>query len=82
MKSEHLVCQCLSPEHSIRFLYNSEDKEIYTTIHLANNRPFWKRLVIAVKYLFGYECQYGHFDEFMMCNEDLVKIQKVIEETK
>lgn len=79
MKTEHLVCQCSSPEHTIQFIYSEEDNEIYTNVFLNQYRSFFKRIWIAIKYIFGYKCKYGHWDCFMMRNEDLSKIKKILE---
>jgi hypothetical protein len=35
--------------------------------------PWWQRIINAVKYVFGYKCRYGHFDEFLLRREDCDK---------
>jgi uncharacterized protein (UPF0297 family) len=82
MKTECLICQCLSPEHTLQFIYDEEDKEIHTRVYLNQYRTFWKRILVAIKYVFGYKCSYGDWDTFIMRQEDLEKIIKMCEETK
>lgn len=33
---------------------------------------------MAIKYIFGYKCCYGHFDEFVFKSSDADKLQKVV----
>ena len=68
----------MSPEHTLQFIHDTKNKEIYTEVFLNHYRPLWKRIWIAVKYNVGYKCKYGHWDTFMMRNEDLNKIQKIL----
>lgn len=79
-----LICQCHSTEHQYIFLYDEDvdkngnviDRTVYIHTHL-NKRPFFKRVWYGIKYIFGYECRYGHFDEFLIKPEDADKFQKV-----
>ena len=49
----------------------------YVHIHL-NKQTFWERLVHGVKYIFGYQCRYGAFDEFIFNPEDAPKLQELV----
>lgn len=78
---EHFICECYSPEHTLRFLYIEEEpKEIFATIHLGNNNNFFKRVWYGLKYIFGYQCRYGHFDEFCIRPEDARQMIFFLEE--
>lgn len=83
-KEELLVCQCSSMEHLITIVYwdDDEPKEVYVNIHLVNERNIFKRIVNAIKYVFGYKCKYGDFDEFILRKEDADKLQKVVDYLK
>ncbi len=59
-----ISCSCHSPEHTITFNLNVEDKEIYTSVFLHQYRPFYERVWVAIKYIFGYKSKYGHWDCF------------------
>ena len=67
-KAEILVCKCSSAEHQVVYWHDQADNEVYMHIHLAP-LPWWKRLVAAVKYLFGHKSRYGNWDEFVL-NKD------------
>jgi hypothetical protein len=80
-ETEILLCHCHSSEHQILVLYNEEDKELYLEIHLAE-RSFWKRLKYGLKYIFGYHCKYGHWDEFIFNENDADKLQAMADALK
>ena len=66
LKMHHVVCSCSSPEHTIRFSHipdSMDDGElVWVSIFLNDWRPWWKRAWIAIKYFFGYNSRYGHWD--------------------
>lgn len=71
MESEYFDCSCHSPEHTLKFIFD-DDKDfpcIYAYVFLRPE-PFFARLWKAIKYVFGYQCRYGHFDEFILRKED------------
>ena len=81
---ETLICQCNSIEHQISFNWveyeNLEgiEGEVYMEIHLSK-LSFWDRLKHGLKYICGYRCMYGDFDEVILKKEDVHKIEKVVE---
>jgi hypothetical protein len=75
-KQEILICDCGSREHQIVFEYDQEDSLIYCSIHLAD-QGFWKRLKLGLKYIFGYKCLYGHWENFVMTPEHVDKLKQV-----
>ena len=84
MKSEYIECSCSTPEHTIRFIYE-EDVHIKDTVYLCvflQHFPFFKRIWIAIKYIFGYKCIYGHFDEAVLNKEGIDKLRNFLEKIK
>ena len=71
---EILICDCESKEHKIIFDFDadfSDDyKEVILSIHLVNHRSFLKRLIAGIKYIFGYKCRFGNFDEIIVNGEN------------
>lgn len=80
---EIMICECNSTDHQMIFLYDNEDNHpvCYTHVHLSK-LPFWERLMYGIKYIFGYQCRYGAFDEFIFNPEDADKLQKVVDYLK
>lgn len=62
-----LICDCSSCEHQLILHYDVEDNDrlVYATIHLVK-LPFFKRLWMGIKYIFGYKCCYGNFEEMIL----------------
>lgn len=76
--TELFLCECNSPEHQFIVRYLSGDKEVYVDIHLTK-ATFWKRVWYAIKYVFGYQCKYGAFDEIILNPDDAERLQKVVD---
>lgn len=98
MKDAQIIrveCECLSPEHSFRFMYfpiefrnghkvKALNPEIYLSVSLISEyggwlSTFWWRLKNAVKYLFGFKSMYGMYGETVLNSEDVAEIQKWLE---
>ena len=76
--TEYFECVCGSEEHTLVFTLcvgDIEEKEIYTSVFLNQYRGFFGRLWVAIKYLFGYKCRFGHWDTFILRNEDAVRLR-------
>ena len=72
-------CQCGSDEHTLRFTYDKEEHEIYTSIFLCDWQRWYKRLWVALKYALGYKCKYGHWDNWLMRDDDVGRFKEMIE---
>lgn len=75
-------CKCSNDEHTIKFIFDKDENELYTTIFLNNWYPWWKRCWIAVKYAFGYKCKYGHWDCWILQDEDVARLKALLEQIK
>jgi hypothetical protein len=79
-----LICECYSTEHQMVVNYSEDEYSdgtknnmVYIHTHL-NKKPFWKRIIYGIKYIFGYKCRYGAFDEFIVNPKDADKIQEIV----
>jgi len=72
--TEYFECACGSSEHTLRFILNKEDKEIYTDIYLNQWRPIYKRIWVGIKYIFGYKSKYGEWDSWILRPEDTKRL--------
>ena len=73
-----LICACNSTEHQIIIHEHGEDNLVYCHIHLIKY-SFWGRLKAGVKYIFGYKCIYGHWDEFIFKPEHATRLRELSE---
>lgn len=57
--------------------YETDDYPcVYVSFHL-NTLPFFKRLWLGIKYIFGYKSKYGDFSELILRPKDYTKMQEV-----
>jgi hypothetical protein len=71
-------CRCGSNEHILRFtldIKDPENREIYTSIFLNQYRSIFKRIWIGIKYIFGYKCRFGHWDCWILKEEDTERLR-------
>ena len=88
MERELIVCVCHSTEHQMVVNYSEDEytdgtkfHTVYIHTHL-NKRPFWQRLKYGIKYIFGYQCRYGAFDEFIINPSDADKLKDIVKYLK
>lgn len=62
-------CVCKSPDHIYLIKFDNDaditERECYIEPHLSTGN-FWERLVQGIKYIFGFKCRYGDFDEIVI----------------
>lgn len=83
--TEFFECMCGSDEHTLRFTLNFDVNDysgdypcIYTSIFLRE-KVWWERIWVAVKYVFGYKCIYGHWDNWEMLPKDVHRLKAMCE---
>lgn len=86
-RKDILICDCHSVDHQL-VLIHSEDEHggriypnCYAYVYLRR-KNFWGRIKYGIKYIFGYQCNYGAFDEFIFNPEDAEKLQELVNHLK
>jgi len=76
MEKEYVECSCSCESHVLRFIWDPdpENPMIYASMFL-NSFSFFKRLWLAIRYVFGFKSEYGHFDEIMIQHHQLKKLR-------
>lgn len=75
MKNEYFECSCYSPEHTFRISYFPDDTdELYLSVQLVK-QPFWQRVIKSIKYIFGHQSIYGHWDETIISKEEAIRLK-------
>ena len=90
--SEIFVCECSDIAHHVIFQvwdWGKDDKRLAmhpeAAIELAifvPLNPEWKwhkRIWLAIKYMFGYQCKYGHYDSMMVRRSDVPRIKAILD---
>ena len=81
IKRDFFLCACNSVEHQLIVTRLDDAPEVYVMIHLAK-LGFFKRLWHAIKYVFGYRCRFGDFEEFIFSPEDADRLQSIVDHLK
>lgn len=71
MRNELVICDCGSAEHQMILRYDDDKdlgRQVFVEIHLAP-LVWYERLWQGIKYIFGYKCCYGHFEEIILSSK-------------
>jgi len=79
MVTEFFECACHSDEHTLKFMYDPDENELFTSVFLDQYHSIWKRIWIAIKYVFGYRSKYGYWDCFLLRPEDAPRLRSLID---
>lgn len=82
-RPEYFECLCSSQEHLWRLWFDDDPSEpvVYASFFLAE-LPWYGRLAAAFKYIFGYKCRYGHFEEFILNPDDCERMIGILRRLK
>jgi len=79
MEQQLFVCDCGDVSHQFIVSWYPDDEDwndlLYVQIHLNQSYSFWKRLWIGIKYVLGYKCRFGAFDEILVNKEDSKRLR-------
>lgn len=79
MTTEFFECACFSDEHTLKFSYDPDENELYTSVYLNQYRSVWKRIWVALRYVCGYRTKYGHWDCFILRPEDAARLRSLVD---
>jgi len=72
-----LECECYSDEHVLK--WDLVEDCMYASVFLNQYRNVIKRAWVAVKYVLGYKCRYGHWDCFLLNPQDIGRMTALLE---
>ena len=83
MEQELYVCDCGDVSHQFIISWYPDDEDwndlLYFQVHLNQSNGFWKRLWDAIKYVFGFKCRFGAFDEILVNKHDAKRLKNSLE---
>jgi hypothetical protein len=82
MKTFFYECSCSSAEHTMKFIYDKKNNELYTEIYLNQYKNLFKRIWVSIRYVFGYKSKYGAWDNFIFKKENIKDLQKLLKKIK
>ena len=79
---EVIICECGLAEHQfVLSMYDWEDEiEVYLEPHLSTYRNIFKRIWVALRYVFGHRSRYGEWDCVLLGKEQLQQMGLFIDE--
>jgi hypothetical protein len=83
-KPEIFICECYSTEHQLVIKHDPDEKyhNLYLNVHLITYKNIFKRIWVSLKYIFGYKCRYGHWDEFIFNKKDAERLIEILKKIK
>jgi hypothetical protein len=78
MIKDAFFCSCGSNEHFFVLQRFPDEEEVYLSIYLSRLR-FHKRVLNAIKYIFGYKSMYGHFSEICLDQVSQLRLATTLE---
>lgn len=83
MEQELFVCDCGDVSHQFIVSWYPDDEDwndlLYVQIHLNQSYNFWKRLWHGIKYILGYKCRFGAFDEILVNKHDAMHLRNSLD---
>lgn len=79
IKRDLLICQCASLEHQAIVTTFDDEPKVYISIHMAKH-SFLKRLWHGIKYILGYKCIYGDFEEIILHKEHITQVENILKQ--
>jgi len=86
--THYYECTCGAPDHTLRFILdhgNAEDVNwpptIYTEVMMSHFRPWYKRVWISIRYVFGMDTV-DHFGGWELNRDDADRLIKMLEDFK
>lgn len=78
-----LFCACYASEHQIIIhkdnIFENGYKEVILEPHLVTHNNIFKRIWVAIKYIFGYKSRYGAWDSIIVTKDNYNVLKDVIE---
>lgn len=79
MKHKIIQCSCTVPDHMIQFRWFPEDDEMYLEVQMTP-QPFFKRMWIGLKYVFGIKNTDYHWQETVLSEKEVKRIARLCRE--
>lgn len=81
MKHEYIECACGSSEHFVRIMNEPEltYPHLYVSLQLHPFYGFWKRVLLAFRYIFGLSNRFGFWTDAMLTGDEVLKLKNICE---
>lgn len=79
IQHRYVECDCHGDEHVLRFAFDPDEGELYTSTFLCHYQRWYKRVWPAIKHIFGYKSRYGHFDNTVISGDNLYELRDIVD---
>ncbi len=84
IRNVYAECECPQKDHVVLFELAMEDPAIDPVLTVSPmlhpDRTWWRRVLIAIKYVFKpYPLTYMHYDDVVLTQDSILKIAKMVE---
>ena len=80
MKTEFFDCLCHSNNHLVRFTLDSgDDPALFLSYQLIPHKHVFRRIWVAIKYVFGIPMKYGHWQETLLNYKDSSRLYDLLD---
>lgn len=82
MKNIYIECACRHADHLVRIVADKDDKyaTLYMEFRLNPDKPWYKRIWLAIQYIFGYQSSFGAYDCVLLERKEAKKLVAAIKE--
>lgn len=77
MKEKLFRCVCSSMEHHLVLTYDND--VLYVSVFLSEHNLLG-RIKTALKYIFGYKCKFGHWEEIVLDGDKVSELYQFLNE--
>lgn len=76
-----ICCACGDLEHNMIYRVDRDEPEVWLYFTL-NKESFFKRLILGIKYIFGYQSRYGMYGEILVDKNNVNHFKKIYDHVK
>lgn len=83
IECEYFDCTCWDSEHVLRVIHDPDDTDEFFSIEIhLDNKTFFKRIWIGLKYIFGFRSRYGAFGCWVLHKDDTDRMIEILQKVK
>ena len=79
LEEHYVACACSDFNHVFRFVFDPDDGDLWLEVQLRQWRPWYKRAWIALRYAFGLQQAYGHYDVTVLKSADFARLHALLD---
>jgi hypothetical protein len=76
----YVECDCGHNDHTMKFTFTEGDNydvgSVYMAVQMGHGHIWYERIWLAIKYIFGYQSRFGHWDCVSL---DYIRLRRIRE---